>query len=95
LARLFETDAIGNLETLSLVLIIISQLSRDEKNMIERIIACDIVRHIFEVLNRKSLEREFVLNCIRIIGNISYGDEKVVDVKIHKNLIYFLFFFYF
>ena len=69
-----------NCETLSLILNILQCLSRDDKFIVERIVECNLVNPILEVLNRKSLERDLVIVSLRIIGNLLASSDQIVEV---------------
>ncbi len=66
---------------MSHVLKILSQLTQDDKYIIERIISFDILKFVIDILLRKSLEREYVFDCISCIGNCLTSDDCVTDVS--------------
>jgi hypothetical protein len=59
--------------------------------MAECLVANGIVNCLVDILNRKALFRVYVTFCVKILGNLMYASDYIVDVSIiiYNNLAYF------
>ncbi len=49
--------------------------------------ACNVTKYIIEILNRKSLEREYVSNSLTCVGNFLTGSDELTNVS-NSTLLY-------
>ena len=77
----------SNLENLRHIVNTIKLLSLDEKYNVEAIAKCGLAKVILNILNKKSIERDIVVPCIIIIGNMMYANDLIVDVSVVLNNI--------
>jgi len=81
LMKYFQLNYIQNEEILNSLLNIFSTLSLDDKFLADKLISNNILSYILDILNIKNLVRENVVFCVRILGNLMYKSDSVVDVK--------------
>jgi hypothetical protein len=81
LVKYFQLNYTQHEENLFYLLQIISFLSLDEKFIVEKLLSHNITQYILEVLERKNLERDYIVLCVRILGNLMCANDFVVDVK--------------
>ena len=79
--KYFQLNYIQNEEILNSLLNIFSTLSLDDKFLADKLISNNILSYILDILNIKNLVRENVVFCVRILGNLMYKSDSVVDVK--------------